>query len=104
MKMATYRILGKKGRITIPYEMRKAIGLSYKDVLSFENSKDGKGVIIKKEKICDTCKEATHIKQTDKVTFLDYLNSLSEEEKKAALVHLLLKLAENKNTENGEIR
>lgn len=30
-----YRILGKKGRITIPYEIRSRVGFSYNDVLSF---------------------------------------------------------------------
>ena len=30
-----YRILGKRGRITIPYEMRQRVGFGYNDVLSF---------------------------------------------------------------------
>ena len=30
-----YRILGKRGRITIPYEIRKRVGFSYNDILSF---------------------------------------------------------------------
>lgn len=27
-----YRILGKRGRITIPYEIRKRVGFSYNDI------------------------------------------------------------------------
>ena len=30
-----YRILGKRGRITIPFELRKRVGFAYNDVLSF---------------------------------------------------------------------
>lgn len=32
-----YRVLGKKGRITIPYEIRQRIGFRYNDVLSESN-------------------------------------------------------------------
>lgn len=28
-----YRILGKRGRITIPFEIRKRVGFAYNDVL-----------------------------------------------------------------------
>ena len=53
-----YRILGKRGRITIPYEMRKRVGFTYNDVLSFTEATDGKTVIVKREKICDNCNGA----------------------------------------------
>ena len=33
-----YRILGKRGRITIPFEMRQRVGFLYNDVLSFTES------------------------------------------------------------------
>lgn len=33
-----YRILGKRGRITIPYEIRKRVGFSYNDILSFADA------------------------------------------------------------------
>ena len=36
-----YRVLGKKGRITIPYEIRQRIGFRYNDVLSFTQQDDG---------------------------------------------------------------
>ena len=32
-----YRILGKRGRITIPYEIRRRVGFSYNDALSFRH-------------------------------------------------------------------
>lgn len=53
-----YRILGKRGRITIPFEMRQRVGFAYNDVLSFTEAADGKSVIVKREKICDNCKGA----------------------------------------------
>ena len=46
-----YRILGKRGRITIPYEIRKRIGFSQNDVLSFTESEDGRTVFVRREKI-----------------------------------------------------
>jgi len=33
-----YKVLGKRGRITIPYEIRMEKGFSYNDILSFEES------------------------------------------------------------------
>ena len=89
-----YRILGKRGRITIPYEMRKRMGFAYNDVLSFTESKDGKTVLIKREKICDNCEEAAPALKTDEVTLLEFLNGLSAEQQRAALIHLSVKWAE----------
>lgn len=88
-----YRILGKRGRITIPYEMRKRVGFSYNDVLSFTESEDGRTVLIKREKICDNCKGAPPAVRDDEVTLLDFLNGLSAEQQRAALVHLSVKWA-----------
>ena len=49
----TYKILGKRGRITIPFEIRQKLGFVYNDVISFEET--GKNtVIVKREKICDS--------------------------------------------------
>ena len=55
MMKKLYRVLGKRGRITIPYEIRENVGFSYNDVLSFTQGEDGRTVIIKREKICDNC-------------------------------------------------
>lgn len=89
-----YRILGKRGRITIPFEIRKRVGFAYNDVLSFTESSDGRTVVVKREKICDNCKGASTETGKDEVTLLDFLNGLSEEEQRAALVHLSVKWAE----------
>ena len=49
-----YRVLGKRGRITIPYEIRRRVGFIYNDVLSF-TEQDDRTVVVKREKICDNC-------------------------------------------------
>ena len=77
-----YRILGKRGRITIPYEMRKRVGFTYNDVLSFTEAADGKTVIVKSENICDNCNGTRKTDTSGTVTLLDFLNSLTVEEKK----------------------
>ncbi len=83
-----YRVLGKRGRITIPYEIRQRIGFRHNDVLSFTQQDDG-SVLIKREKICDNCKEFADDFE-ESITLEDFLDSLSEEEQRDALVHLSL--------------
>lgn len=98
--MTLFRILGKKGRITIPFEIRQRVGFKYNDVLSFTESKDGRTVIVKRERICDNCKECDTSK-TDEITLYDFLNNLSPEQQRAALVHLSVKWAEKESGVNN---
>ncbi len=97
-----FRILGKKGRITIPFEIRQKLNLGYNDILSFTESGDGRTVIVKREKICEDCVDRC-IKNdaTDKVTLLDFLNGLSKEQQRAALVHLSVLWAEQEDKMNA---
>lgn len=90
--MKLYRFLGKRGRITIPYEIRKYIGLRHNDILSFTQQNDG-SVLMKREKICDDC-ISIQDECTNDVSLEDFLDSLSEEEQRDALVHLSLLWAE----------
>ena len=87
-----YRALGKKGRITIPYEIRQQIGFKYNDVLSFTQQNDG-SVLIRREKICDSCNEFAD-EFEENFTLEDFLDSLSDEEQREALIHLSLLWAE----------
>lgn len=87
-----YRILGKKGRITIPFEIRQRVGFKYNDVLSFTELDDS-SVVVRKEKICDNCNELAE-EFEENVTLEDFLDSLSEEEQRDALIHLSLLWAE----------
>lgn len=94
--MKINKILGKRGRITIPYEIRLKMGFKYNDVVSFEEQ-DNNTVIIRREKICDGCmKDAPNPveKPTDEITLLDFLDGLSAAEQRAALIHLSVKWAQ----------
>lgn len=95
--MKTYRILGKRGRITVPYEIRRQVGFKQNDVLSFEESADGRTVVIKREIICDCNGEKSKEKKDkqDEITLYDFLNGLSPEQQRAALIHLSVKWAQN---------
>ena len=90
--MKLYRFLGKRGRITIPYEIRQQIGFRCNDVLSFTKLDDD-SVVVRKEKICDNYNEFAE-EFEENYTLEDFLDSLSEEEQKDALVHLSLLWAE----------
>ena len=83
-----YRILGKRGRITISFEIRQRIGFRYNDVLSFTQQDDG-SVVVRREKICDNCNELAEEFEKN-FTLEDFLDSLSEEEQRDALIHLSL--------------
>ena len=48
------RVLGKKGRITIPYEIRLALNIRSGNILSFDAK--GNTITVPKEKLCDDCK------------------------------------------------
>ena len=95
--MKTYRILGKRGRITMPYEIRCKVGFKQNDVLSFEESADGRTVVIKREIICDCNGEKSREKKDkqDEITLYDFLNGLSPEQQRAALIHGSVKWAQN---------
>lgn len=89
-----FRVLGKRGRITIPYEIRQRIGFRYNDVLSFTQQDDG-SVLVKREKICDNCIDIADDYE-ENITLEDFLDSLSEEEQRDALLHLSLLWAKKK--------
>ena len=91
-----FRVLGKRGRITIPYEIRERMNFSYNDVLSFTEADDDRTVIVKREKICDSCGEAQpQMIKDDEVTLFDFLSNLSADQQRAALVHLSVLWAEH---------
>ena len=87
-----YRVLGGKGRITIPFEIRQRIGFRYNDVLSF-TQQDDSAVVVRREKICDNCQYLEE-EFEENFTLEDFLDSLSEEEQRDALIHLSLLRAE----------
>lgn len=99
MSNTIYRVMGKRGRITIPYEFRQQVGFGYNDILSF-TKQDDNTVIVKREKICDNCKRreappAVNNSVDAGVTLRELLDSLTPAQQKAALVHLADKLADS---------
>ncbi len=89
-----FRVLGKMGRITIPYEIRKRVGFARNDVLSFTEAEDGRTVVVRREKLCDGCPEVEEEGSMDAVTLQDFLDGLTEKEQRAALLHLSVRWAE----------
>ena len=94
-----YRVLGKRGRITIPYEIRQSVGFCCDDVLSFEQQEHDT-VIVRREKICDNCRDV-QAGRNDEMTLFDFLNSLSEEQQRAAIVHLSENIGKNPAAKKG---
>lgn len=93
----TLKILGKRGRVTIPFEIRQRLGFKYNDILSFEDN-DVDTVTVKREVLCNHCSddlfEEPIDKSDDEETLLAFLDSLTLTEQRAALIHLSAKWAE----------
>ena len=87
--MKMFRILGKRGRITIPYDMRQRVGFQQNDVLSFTESEDGRSVLVTREILCDErCpdKDRGERDAEGTVTLKSFLDGLSQDQQKAALL------------------
>ena len=84
--MKCFRFLGKRGRTTIPFELRLKLGFAAGDVISFEEC-DG-NVILRHEKVCDKCIEANRAELLSEI-----FESLSKEEIRNVLLFLSVKLA-----------
>ena len=102
MQNTIYRVMGKRGRITIPYEFRQQVGFGYNDILSF-TKQDDNTVIVKREKICDNCNHRNVNAAVAEIpeagmTLMELLDSLTPAQQKAALVHLSVKWAEHLKT------
>lgn len=90
-----YRILGKRGRTTIPYAIRVKLGLHHNDLLSFEEQDDT--VVIRRECICDGCGDSDTIYEPDNDALLDFVDSMSDKERMTLFFYLL-----NNKVNNGD--
>ena len=72
------RILGKKGRTTIPYEFRQILDMRHNDVLTFAINDDRTCVVITKEKICTDCIKI--VPYSKDITLDDFLCQMNKEE------------------------
>ncbi len=54
MALTTLRILGKRGRVTVPQKIREIIGIQKGDVVSFTVTGPD-SVSLRRERLCDHC-------------------------------------------------
>lgn len=96
--MKLYRVLGREGKITIPHAMRQHIGFRDSDIVSFELvSRDA--VLVRRESLLN--RDGVPI-DADMPSLQDFLESLTEKEQYAALVHLSVLWAEHNGKNPGE--
>ena len=88
MNKKIVRVLGKRGRITIPYQIRVRNKIGYNDILSFEE-KDSNTIILRKERLCNGCTPECSDEVSD-LSIEDFLDSLSTEQQRKATIHLNL--------------
>ena len=88
MNRKIVRVLGKRGRITIPYEIRVRNKIGYNDILSFEE-KDANTIIVRREKLCGGCTSKCFDEVND-ISIEDFLDSLTPEQQRKATIYLNL--------------
>ena len=88
MNKKIVRVLGKRGRITIPYQIRVRNKIGYNDILSCEE-KDANTIILRKERLCNGCTPECFDEVSD-LSIEDFLDSLSTEQQRKATIHLNL--------------
>lgn len=88
MNKKIVRVLGKRGRITIPYQIRVRNKIGYNDILSFEE-KDANTIILRKERLCNGCTPEC-FDEVSELSIEDFLDSLSTEQQRKATIHLNL--------------
>ena len=88
MNKKIVRVLGKRGRITIPYQIRVRNKIGYNDILSFEE-KDANTIIFRKERLYNGCIPEC-FEEVSELSIEDFLDSLSTEQQRKAAIHLNL--------------
>ena len=100
MSKKIVRVLGKRGRITIPYEIRVRNKIGYNDILSFEEQ-DKNTIIVRKEKLCGGCTPDCFDEEQN-ISIKDFLDSLSPAQQREATVYLNLLWAQKEGVmQNG---
>ena len=107
----TLRILGKRGRVTIPQEVRDALGMTRGDVVSFAVINQD-SAIVKRERICDGCSaeppqmikllvQAMHQAENcpESQRAFTYLTSLSPAEQYEMVAQIIAEWAESAHDE-----
>lgn len=68
--MRMLRILGKRGRITIPYEIRQRLGFRPNDVLSFQIM-DDRTVLVRRERLCNATRGGRQMKENLRILMVE---------------------------------
>lgn len=68
--MRMLRILGKRGRITIPYEIRQRLGFRPNDVLSFQIA-DDRTVLVRRERLCNSTRGGKQMKEDLRILMVE---------------------------------
>lgn len=91
--MKIFRIIGREGRITIPWAIRQKIGFHFQpdDVVSFQLMEDD-SVLVRRESTCGKEKNPGAGRDASITAFLD---SLDEKQRYSALVHLTVLWAQS---------
>ena len=96
MKMTKpIKILGKRGRVTIPFEIRQALGFTDNDILSFTAQPDGT-LVVRREKLCDDCNEEPAEERTSE-SLMKLLDALPDSQQREILIKLSVRWAEKEN-------
>lgn len=99
MNRKIVRVLGKRGRITIPYEIRVRNKIGYNDILSFEE-KDKNTIIVRKEKLCSGCTPECSDEENS-IHIEDFIDSLTPEQQHRATIYLNLLWAQKESASVG---
>ncbi|MEE0841040.1 MAG: AbrB/MazE/SpoVT family DNA-binding domain-containing protein [Acutalibacteraceae bacterium] len=99
MNKKIVRVLGKRGRITIPYEIRVRNKIGYNDILSFEEQ-DKNTIIVRKEKLCGGCTPEC-FDEGENISIKDFLDSLSPAQQHEATVYLNLLWAQKEGVKTS---
>lgn len=94
--MKVYRVLGKRGRITIPYEMRVRFHFAPDDLLSFEQRSDGSVIIRKEHSGGEQVDGRSGEDKAQVFSLFEFLDALSQEERRTICVHLMAQNARNR--------
>ncbi len=89
------KILGKRGRVTIPFEIRQALGYTDNDILSFTAQPDGT-LVVRREKLCDDCNEEPAEERTSE-SLMKLLDALPDSQQREILIKLSVRWAEKEN-------